>query len=267
MRTSKQLCKTAEFPPRLMAFPSPRFLAPTGLSILTGISTRAASRLRFIEPMPLKCQMATPSPITMDLPRLGPNTGRLLCELRSLCEHHAISKSWVIETQINPEYKAKNDTVEFNADYKAFPTLTFTSQTGFNNDFLWSTEDYNRFDTAPGAFVYCDPADNGNCELNANQLGELTRDPDGLGHCQNTYSSQCSALPLAAPCSLQPAAPRTMALVRLTACSVIRNSVAVIASSRKICRTNIHGNSARSSSGLKFCWPRQFQRRRQLPSL
>ncbi len=33
------------------------------------------------------------------------------------------------------------------------PELTFTSQTGFNNDFLWSAEDYNRFNTNPGAFV------------------------------------------------------------------------------------------------------------------
>ncbi len=32
------------------------------------------------------------------------------------------------------------------------PELTFTSQTGFNNDFLWSTEDYNRFNTRQGAF-------------------------------------------------------------------------------------------------------------------
>jgi outer membrane receptor protein involved in Fe transport len=59
----------------------------------------------------------------------------------------------VIETALNPIYKAKNDTVEINADYALTPDLTFTSQTGFNTDFLWSTEDYNRFNTAPGAFL------------------------------------------------------------------------------------------------------------------
>ena len=58
----------------------------------------------------------------------------------------------VIETTLNPIYKAKNDTVELNADYQLTPELTFTSQTGFNNDFLWSTEDYNRFNTRSGAF-------------------------------------------------------------------------------------------------------------------
>ena len=58
----------------------------------------------------------------------------------------------VIESTINPRYLAKNDTLELNADYNVTPTLTFTSQTGYNNDFLWSTEDYNRFNTRPGAF-------------------------------------------------------------------------------------------------------------------
>jgi outer membrane receptor protein involved in Fe transport len=58
----------------------------------------------------------------------------------------------VIETQIDPVYRAKNDTVEINADYNVTPALTFTSQTGFNQDALWSTEDYNRFNTTAGIF-------------------------------------------------------------------------------------------------------------------
>ncbi len=60
----------------------------------------------------------------------------------------------VIESSLNPIYKAKNDTVEFNTDYAVTSALTFTSQTGFNHDFLWSMEDYNRFNSAPGAFDY-----------------------------------------------------------------------------------------------------------------
>ena len=74
----------------------------------------------------------------------------------------------VVESGLNPSYRAKNDVVEFNADYTLTPALTFTSQTGFNHDFLWSTEDYNRFGSVPGIFntghygispqgVYCDP--------------------------------------------------------------------------------------------------------------
>jgi len=59
----------------------------------------------------------------------------------------------VINTQINPTYKANNDIVEFKADYQIMPSLTFTSESGFNHDFLWSTEDYNRFASSPGVFV------------------------------------------------------------------------------------------------------------------
>jgi len=59
----------------------------------------------------------------------------------------------VIDSGLNPIYKAKNDVVEFNADYAVTPSLTFTSQTGFGHDFLYSAEDYNRFGAAPGLFA------------------------------------------------------------------------------------------------------------------
>jgi outer membrane receptor protein involved in Fe transport len=62
----------------------------------------------------------------------------------------------VIQTQIDPIYRSKNDTVELNADYDVTPSLTLTAQTGYNQDFLYSTEDYNRFNTAPGVFESTD---------------------------------------------------------------------------------------------------------------
>jgi len=62
----------------------------------------------------------------------------------------------VIETAFNPAYRVKNDIVELNSDYTVSPTLTLTSQTAFNHDFLWSQEDYNRFNTAPGVFFATD---------------------------------------------------------------------------------------------------------------
>ena len=55
-----------------------------------------------------------------------------------------------IQSALAPQYKAKNDTIEFNATYDVSPLLKLTSQTGYNQDFLWSAEDYNRFDTTPG---------------------------------------------------------------------------------------------------------------------
>ena len=71
-----------------------------------------------------------------------------------------------IELKLPSHYAAKNDVVQFNADYAITPSLTFTSQSGFNHDFLYSTEDYNRFDTTSGIFIsgaysggatFCDP--------------------------------------------------------------------------------------------------------------
>jgi len=60
----------------------------------------------------------------------------------------------VIESALNPAYRAKNNVFQLNVDYAVSPSLTFTSATGYNNDFLWSTEDYNRFATQSGIFIY-----------------------------------------------------------------------------------------------------------------
>jgi outer membrane receptor protein involved in Fe transport len=78
-----------------------------------------------------------------------------------------------IGSAYEPTYRAKNDTLEFNATYNVLPSLTLTSQTGYNKDSLFSREDFNRFDTVPDAFlpgggpygfgvvgtdgIYCDP--------------------------------------------------------------------------------------------------------------
>jgi len=58
----------------------------------------------------------------------------------------------VIQSSIKPVYKSKNDTVEFVADFDFAPTLKLTWQTGYNTDFLSSSEDFNRFNSNPGLF-------------------------------------------------------------------------------------------------------------------
>ncbi len=74
----------------------------------------------------------------------------------------------VVNSLLDPKYRSKNDTFELNADYNVTPTLTLTSQTGFNKDMLYSTEDYNRFNTTTQIFgpgdefigldgEFCDP--------------------------------------------------------------------------------------------------------------
>jgi len=74
----------------------------------------------------------------------------------------------VISSALKPNYQAKNDTLEFNATYEIDPTLTLYSQTGYNKDYLYSTEDFNRFNTVDGGMIpwhgvtgddgiFCDP--------------------------------------------------------------------------------------------------------------
>jgi iron complex outermembrane receptor protein len=86
-----------------------------------------------------------------------------------------------IESAILPTYRAKNDTLEWNTNWQINSGLTFTSQTGYNNDFLWSMEDYDRFDSAPGAFVYDGPG------------GSTLPDPNGLGICGSYPLGSCTA--------------------------------------------------------------------------
>jgi len=79
----------------------------------------------------------------------------------------------VIQSTINPDYRAKNDLGELQISYDLTDHLTLSSETAYNADFVWSLEDYNRFNTAPGAWevrqrdvvrgvmspdgVFCDP--------------------------------------------------------------------------------------------------------------
>jgi outer membrane receptor protein involved in Fe transport len=53
----------------------------------------------------------------------------------------------VISSGRDPKFKSKNDVVELNFDVDVTPSLTVTSQSGYNKDYYYSTQDYNRFNT------------------------------------------------------------------------------------------------------------------------
>jgi outer membrane receptor protein involved in Fe transport len=52
----------------------------------------------------------------------------------------------------DPKYRAKADVLELNFDVDLGSNLTLTSQTAYNRDHYFSSEDYNRFNTQPGVF-------------------------------------------------------------------------------------------------------------------
>jgi outer membrane receptor protein involved in Fe transport len=183
MRTSKQLCKTD---PGLNHVGSLAIKsagdAATG-AVEQAYTVNAASFSQGCLPTSLYSSEAFEVPNGFSLPYY---TAGLLAGVVSpgLDPYASVRQSRnlrVIESSINPIYRAKNDTVEFNADYQVSPVLTFSSQTGFNNDFLWSTEDYNRFNTSSDIFVPLGGSGSGHTMVDANgvmcdpQLGCQTR--------------------------------------------------------------------------------------------
>ncbi|HEV2562567.1 MAG TPA: TonB-dependent receptor [Rhizomicrobium sp.] len=152
MRTAKQLCKTAPIPASVDGVPVGNIGEAHSDASFAGADNLSQGCL----PASLY------SPESFEVPNgysLSYYTGLVLAGNSPVRPGFDVYSETVqsrnlrdIQSSINPIYKAKNDTLELNADYQISPDLTFTSQTGYNQDFLWSTEDYDRFDSAPGAF-------------------------------------------------------------------------------------------------------------------
>ncbi|HEX6865592.1 MAG TPA: TonB-dependent receptor [Caulobacteraceae bacterium] len=58
----------------------------------------------------------------------------------------------VIESTVDPDYKAKTDIAELQLSFDITDNLTLVSETSYGDDFVWSLQDFNRFNTAPGAW-------------------------------------------------------------------------------------------------------------------
>jgi outer membrane receptor protein involved in Fe transport len=148
MRTAKQLCKTDTPPSELNGQP-----ISAGQSGLEGAIIFGR---QFLSQGCLPASLYSPenfqTPYGFSLPYVvaGGLTGYLDTNVDPYARPDQSHDLRVIESTIDPRYKAKNDTVELSIDYIVAPGLTLTSQTGGNQDFLWSTEDYNRFNTSPG---------------------------------------------------------------------------------------------------------------------
>ncbi len=172
LRSSKQLCKTAPIPSSVDGTAVP----PIGSSLSFGSAFDPATYLSQsceLTSLYSKDAFEVPNGFTLPYVKAGKLGGEIDPTLDPYLSTTQSTNLRVIESTLNPAYKAKNDVVELNADYALSPELTFTSQTGFNQDFLWSTEDYNRFNTSPGLFIYQDPSIPGG----TNRRGEIL--PDG----------------------------------------------------------------------------------------
>jgi iron complex outermembrane receptor protein len=204
MRTAKQLCKTSPTPAEIGGFPTNAdgdnaYVASHYLSqgcLPTSLYSSDAFEVPNGDVLPYYNALSNKN---------APITAQGIGGFDPYASTTQSQNLRVIETTLNPAYKAKNDVVEFNADYDPTPTLTITSQTGFSQDSLWSTEDYNRFNTAVGAFLYYVPTGAQATDQNLGQLQLTKPDPNGLGHCTQTYG-ECTGLAVNASCRPLPGA-------------------------------------------------------------
>ncbi len=178
IRSSKQLCKRDNGPATVGGYST-----VTGSDGTMGQAYLSQGCLPVSPYSPEAFQV----PNALSLPYYGGIIGAafgqsLASPMTSIPGHHdpyaSVTQSTdlrVIESSFNPKYRAKNNVFQLNVDYAVTPSLTAISSTGFNNDFLWATQDYNRFNTQPGIFAYIPGTD-------PFQWGTLTS-PDGNYAC------------------------------------------------------------------------------------
>ncbi len=173
LRSGKQLCETDYGPGEINGMPKPvgnNSYGSPGDYFTQGCS----SNVSLYSPNAFEAPLGYALPYVLGLEDLG--RGNPINPYASVTQSTNLRD---IESSILPQYRAKNDTLEFNASWEINPSLTFTSQTGYNNDFLWSTEDYNRFGSTPGLFTYIPPSP-GNPGSERYGVGP---DPSGLNVC------------------------------------------------------------------------------------
>jgi iron complex outermembrane recepter protein len=151
IRSAKQLCKTAPTPTEIggvnLGVPGP--LGNLGDLPYADEFSQGCLPTSLYSPQAFEVPNGFSLPYFLALGRIGIVDGTVDPYLSTTQSRNLRD----IESSLNPAYRAKNDTLEFNTEVALSPALTLTSQTGFNNDFLFSTEDYNRFNTSPGIFV------------------------------------------------------------------------------------------------------------------
>jgi iron complex outermembrane receptor protein len=152
LRSGKQLCETA--PPVTsvdgVAVPTPNPLSFVGgvLDLNTDYTSQSCQATSLYAPSAFQVPFGSSLPYVIALQVQNVETPGI----DPYAETTQSANLRQIQSQLLPTYRAKNDTLEYNATYSVSQSLTLTSQSGFNQDFLWSSEDYNRFDTTPGIF-------------------------------------------------------------------------------------------------------------------
>jgi outer membrane receptor protein involved in Fe transport len=161
LRSGKQLCKTDYGPGASSLTDSGTFIAADGTPVSIGPAQGGAFSLNeaffsqgcLPDSLYAKDSYGVPNGFSLPFVNGASFEGLVNTNIDPYADTNQSTNLRDIQSTLQPKYLAKNDTVEFNASWNIAPSLTLYSDTGYNRDFLWSSEDYNRFDTSPGIFA------------------------------------------------------------------------------------------------------------------
>jgi outer membrane receptor protein involved in Fe transport len=170
LRSGKQLCKK-DLKASIAGIPLP---AQTGQPVSSAASTYSQGCVAASMYSPEAFQTPNGHALPYYLP-LGELGAPVIPDLDPYLSTTQSRDLRVIESTIDPSYRAKSDLGELQVNLDITDSLTLTSETAYGADAVYSLQDYNRFNTAPGAFlnsaydrriprdnllvdgVYCDP--------------------------------------------------------------------------------------------------------------
>ncbi len=164
-RSTKQLCNNDPGPTQVGPF-NQSFLAVGSITqqinagdVLTNLPLGAKGALSqgclpasLYSPASYQTPNGAALPIVYSAQTISDSRGSLIQGVNPYASQTQSMNLRVIQSALKPVYKAKNDIVEFMADYGIMPALKLTWQTGYNHDFLASQEDFNRFNSNPNLF-------------------------------------------------------------------------------------------------------------------
>jgi iron complex outermembrane receptor protein len=157
LRSGKQLCKKDEFESDIGGVPVP--LPNQGGSGSEGGGSNALNVLTYLsqgcEAASLYSEESFQTPNGYALPYYGPLATLGFPTNPGVDVYLSSTQSRdlrVIESSYDPSYKASSDVAQLQFNIDLTDNLSLVSETLYSTDELFSTQDFNRFSTRPGAF-------------------------------------------------------------------------------------------------------------------
>jgi len=159
LRSGKQLCKTDEVT-EVAGIPVTHFqtLPDRGQSNGTYLGGVQASFSQGCLPSSFYSDESYQTPNGLSAPYYGPLGGiGLPVALKDPYVSRVQSRNLrEIESTIEPHYRARSNIFELQLGWDVADNLKLTSETAYSTDWIFSTQDFNRFNTRSGAFSFDD---------------------------------------------------------------------------------------------------------------